>query len=244
MPEHIVQYPNADEAAISGLQLNGDGPILFQVGKLTPGQYHQWVYSPRLGAPRFFQSTMLESISKTSWWYIPVIWGAVAAACLSYMHLHRTHSIVTTGFLLLCGVLGWQLTEYCIHRFLFHIEPSSYWGITLHFTFHGCHHKWPMDSLRLVFPPVPAVPIVSGVFYAMHQLLPKEAAMCISTGMLLGYIAYDCTHYFLHHSSSQTGILRGLKKAHISHHYKNHDAGYGISSRLFDSLLCTSAVHS
>lgn len=106
-------------------------------------------------------------------WYIPVIWGAVAAACLSYMHLHRTHSIVTTGFLLLCGVLGWQLTEYCIHRFLFHIEPSSYWGITLHFTFHGCHHKWPMDSLRLVFPPVPAVPIVSGVFYAMHQLLPK-----------------------------------------------------------------------
>lgn len=92
MPEHIVQYPNADEAAISGLQLNGDGPILFQViavysalhfsssirvaskrvdaqvGKLTPGQYHQWVYSPRLGAPRFFQSTMLESISKTSWY--------------------------------------------------------------------------------------------------------------------------------------------------------------------------------
>lgn len=31
MPEHIVQYPSADEAAISGLQLNGDGPILFQV---------------------------------------------------------------------------------------------------------------------------------------------------------------------------------------------------------------------
>lgn len=39
----------------------------FQVGNLTPQQYHQWVYSPRLGAPRFFGRILLESISKTSW---------------------------------------------------------------------------------------------------------------------------------------------------------------------------------
>ena len=38
-----------------------------QVGNLTPQQYHQWVYSPRLGAPRFFRNNLLESISKTSW---------------------------------------------------------------------------------------------------------------------------------------------------------------------------------
>ena len=65
--------------------------------------------------------------------------------------------------------------------------------------------------------------------------------MALSTGMLLGYIAYDCTHYYLHHSSSGRGILQGLKKSHMSHHYKDHDAGYGISSRLFDSLLGTPA---
>ena len=66
--------------------------------------------------------------------------------------------------------------------------------------------------------------------------------MSLSTGMLLGYIAYDCTHYHLHHSSSKSGVLRGLKKAHMSHHYRNHDAGYGISSRLFDTLLITPAL--
>ena len=106
-------------------------------------------------------------------WYVPVIWGTLAAICLSYMHTHQTHSHITTSLLLLCGILLWQLTEYCIHRFLFHIEPSSYWGITFHFTFHGCHHKWPLDSLRLVFPPLPAAPIVAGVFYTMHHWLPK-----------------------------------------------------------------------
>ena len=72
----------------------------------------------------------------------------------------------------------------------------------------------------------------------------QEVAMSISTGMLLGYIAYDCTHYYLHHSSSQKGLLTGLTKAHMSHHYRNHDAGFGISSRLFDSLWRSSAADS
>lgn len=70
----------------------------------------------------------------------------------------------------------------------------------------------------------------------------QEVAMSIGTGMLLGYIAYDCTHYYLHHSFSHTGVFKGLKKAHMSHHYRNHDTSYGISSRLFDSLLCTPAI--
>ena len=69
----------------------------------------------------------------------------------------------------------------------------------------------------------------------------QEFAMSLSTGMLLGYIAYDCTHYYLHHSLSSRSMLKGLKQAHMSHHYKNHDTGYGISSRLFDNLLSTPA---
>ena len=76
----------------------------------------------------------------------------------------------------------------------------------------------------------------------VENMLMQEIAMSISTGMLLGYIAYDCTHYYLHHSSSQTGILEGLKKAHMSHHYRHFDNSFGISSRLFDSLLCTAAI--
>lgn len=66
--------------------------------------------------------------------------------------------------------------------------------------------------------------------------------MTLSTGMLLGYIAYDCTHYHLHHSCSRSGLLKSLKKAHMSHHYKDHNSGYGISSSLFDNLLTTPAL--
>lgn len=66
--------------------------------------------------------------------------------------------------------------------------------------------------------------------------------MSLSTGMLLGYIAYDCIHYYIHHGSPWLGPLKILKTAHMCHHYQEKDAGYGISSRLFDVLLGTSAL--
>jgi 4-hydroxysphinganine ceramide fatty acyl 2-hydroxylase len=49
--------------------------------------------------------------------------------------------------------------EYFLHRFLFHSEDKWLPGskgnfpIVAHFMFHGIHHAFPMDKLRLVFPP-------------------------------------------------------------------------------------------
>lgn len=45
--------------------------------------------------------------------------------------------------LFVLGLLLWSLTEYLIHRFLFHMKPpgDSYYLILLHFVLHGQHHK-------------------------------------------------------------------------------------------------------
>lgn len=45
--------------------------------------------------------------------------------------------------LFVLGMLLWSLTEYLLHRFLFHMKPpsNSYYLITLHFILHGQHHK-------------------------------------------------------------------------------------------------------
>lgn len=67
--------------------------------------------------------------------------------------------------------------------------------------------------------------------------------MSLSTGMLLGYIAYDCIHYHIHHGSSKAGPFKRLQSAHMCHHYQEHDSAYGISSSLFDLLLGTSSLH-
>ena len=66
--------------------------------------------------------------------------------------------------------------------------------------------------------------------------------MSLSTGMLLGYIAYDCIHYYIHHGSPRLTTLRNLKTAHMCHHYQEHGSAFGISSRLFDVLLGTSSL--
>lgn len=52
-------------------------------------------------------------------------------------------SVWLMPILFLTGVLLWSLAEYIIHRWVFHLRPP-HWSrvlITLHFLFHGQHHK-------------------------------------------------------------------------------------------------------
>lgn len=63
----------------------------------------------------------------------------------------------------------------------------------------------------------------------------QGAALAVFAGMLLGYVAYDCTHYFQH-----SGLVGGaLRAAHMHHHYVDSSVNYGISSSLWDMLLGT-----
>jgi hypothetical protein len=67
-------------------------------------------------------------------------------------------------------------TRYCVHRFLFHAQPRGYWAVTLHFGFHGCHHKFPADAARLVFPPLPAALVALLLRALARVLLPPARA--------------------------------------------------------------------
>jgi sterol desaturase/sphingolipid hydroxylase (fatty acid hydroxylase superfamily) len=138
------------------------------------------------------------------------------------------------------GIVLWQLLEYLIHRFLFHAKVSSYWGITVHFLFHGNHHKFPKDGDRLVFPPIPAAAIASSIYAGLRLFLETNVATALMSGVILGYVAYDCLHYSMHHAPFLPGsFLQELKLRHSHHHYHDADHGYGISSVIFDVLLGT-----
>ncbi len=108
----------------------------------------------------------------------------------------------------------------------------------------GCHHKYPMDGERLVFPPVPASLLVGAVYAFLSSALPKELALPIFAGMGYGYVIYDCVHYAIHHSGKRLKsipLLGELQARHMHHHYRDHGSGYGISSTFFDVALGTSA---
>ncbi|KAG2493429.1 hypothetical protein HYH03_008248 [Edaphochlamys debaryana] len=231
-------------AAEASPSIDSSKPVVAQVGRLGPS-YWTWVHEPEPGQPRFFGSALVESCSKTPWWLVPVLWLPLFSYCLFSAVAARGVPIASAISLALVGVVGWQLLEYLIHRFIFHAELNSPLGITFHFLFHGCHHKYPMDKLRLVFPPVPAAAVVSTVWACLVSTLPYGTALAVFAGMGYGYVAYDVIHYMIHHvpSSGLPGpLLKDLKRRHMHHHYKDHSKGYGISSVLFDLLLYTQSA--
>merc|ERR1712054_355962 len=151
------------------------------------------------------------------------------------------------------GYIMWYFLEYTIHRFVFHLPPSTKWGMTLHFIVHGCHHKFPMDRMRLVFPPTAAAPLALTLYYLLHTILSGVRAALFFGGLVLGYVMYDLTHYALHYPLSsnsanecgvayilQLPILVRLRKAHFYHHFVSDEYNFGITSPLLDNLLFTS----
>ena len=121
-------------------------PNVWRLGE----SYWEWVNKPVQGHPRFFGPTWMEQCTKTPWWVVPCLWAPLHLAGMVLSHTQFGWPVPHLALLLAVGVVLWQLLEYVIHRFAFHAHVSSCWGITLHFLFHGCHHKYPMDSLRLV----------------------------------------------------------------------------------------------
>lgn len=127
-----------------------------------------------------------------------------------------------TAMLCWClGLLSWSLIEYILHRLLFHGLFAAL-GPTVHFFFHGQHHKFPKDKGRLVFPPVPAAGITFAIFSLFRVFMSLPTTYAVASGALVGYIAYDLTHYSLHHGPRWFPALR---KSHMEHHFIKETKG-------------------
>ncbi|KAL5219548.1 hypothetical protein ABZP36_020232 [Zizania latifolia] len=214
-------------------------PLVFQVGHLEE-RYQEWVHQPIVSkeGPRFFGNDVLEFLTRTKWWAVPTIWLPVVCWLL-VKSIEMGHTIQEVAVMILFGVFIWTLIEYTLHRFLFHIETKSYWSNTAHYLLHGCHHKHPMDSLRLVFPPT-ATAILCVPFWKLVAFFATPSTTpALFGGGLLGYVMYDCTHYYLHHGQPSKDPAKNLKRYHLNHHFRIQNKGFGITSSLWDAVFGT-----
>jgi sterol desaturase/sphingolipid hydroxylase (fatty acid hydroxylase superfamily) len=149
---------------------------------------------------------------------------------------------IPAGFIL--GLLIWTLTEYVVHRFVFHYEPKSEVMQKFFFMFHGVHHAQPQCKTRLVMPPAASIPmalVAYGLFNLIivnilgigHWLAP------VFSGFTVGYITYDMIHYATHHLPMYGRGMKFLKKYHMLHHFKTPNERYGVSSPLWDLVFRT-----
>ena len=77
-----------------------------------------------------------------------------------------------------------------------------------------------------MFPPMAAVVFASTFYMVFTTMIPGGLGIALFSGGLLGYVMYDCTHYYLHHGSPKVGgYFHDLKKYHVSHHFEQQDKG-------------------
>lgn len=188
---------------------------------------------------RMFESDILEAFSKVHW-SVPLYVFVPVIIYLLYTSFILSFSIGYVLLLILFGLIIWTLTEYSLHRWLFHFQPKTEAMKKFFWSFHGVHHDYPQDSKRLVMPPSISIPISTLFFFIFRAIVGSESVYPFFAGFMVGYLFYDITHYAIHHFSFIDGnIWKELKSWHAIHHYKHDNLGYGVSTPVWDYIMKT-----
>jgi sterol desaturase/sphingolipid hydroxylase (fatty acid hydroxylase superfamily) len=158
---------------------------------------------------------------------------------MAYMSVENKVAFLAALLLFLLGLFLWTLTEYVLHRFVFHFHPKTAFGQKIFFVFHGVHHDYPNDSKRLVMPPAVSIPLAIIFYFLFRGIVGAHFLPPFFGGFLIGYLVYDTSHYAFHHFRVHGKTLEYLKRHHTRHHYMNPDINYGVSSPLWDFVFGT-----
>ena len=184
-----------------------------------------------------FESTLLDKLSRVHP-TVPLYIFVPAIVVLFTLGARELTTLGTLG-LVAGGYFFWTLTEYWMHRLVFHFEPEEGIGARLHWIIHGVHHDHPNDPLRLVMPPSVSVPLAL-IFYALFvTVLPSASANVWAAGFLAGYLVYDMLHYHVHHHRPRTRLGKLMRELHMRHHFQDHTRGFGVSAPFWDRVFGT-----
>lgn len=186
---------------------------------------------------RMFESDWMEGLSKIHF-SVPLFIFIPAIVAFSYFSFkYGVGALPYLGYFV-GGLFVWTITEYIMHRYVFHYHPTSDWGKKIHFIFHGVHHDYPRDAKRLVMPPSASIPLAT-LFYFLFSLFIHDRAILFAffPGFLLGYLVYDMMHYAMHHYNFKSNFWKKIKHHHMLHHYDDSTKGYGVSSTLWDLIF-------
>jgi sterol desaturase/sphingolipid hydroxylase (fatty acid hydroxylase superfamily) len=194
---------------------------------------------------RLFKSDFLEFFTHISPVTVVIIWLPVAVYFTwSAMANLRGKDGWFIPAAVLLGLFLWTISEYLLHRFLFHFKPRTPRQERMSFLFHGVHHAQPQCKTRLVMPIALSIPLAA-VFFLIFSLIFGSLFGILNwvgplfSGFLVGYLIYDLTHYATHHFPMRSGYAKYIKRYHMQHHYKTPDARYGVSSPIWDYVFRT-----
>jgi len=216
--------------------------LAWQVCGLTTDKYEEFIHNVLIvkgPSLKYFDNPLLEMFTRSPWYTVPIVWIPIVIFMFYFAISHGLQPWLVPVFII-GGPIAWNFFEYQIHKRIFHMRPKNQPTQLLHFMLHGYHHIYPMDPLRLTFPPIPASLISLMIYYICGiHLLPLSYGVGVMAGLVVGYIYYDLMHYYLHHAPPKLLYAKELKTHHLYHHYKNEESNFGISMWLFDYIFDT-----
>jgi dihydroceramide fatty acyl 2-hydroxylase len=189
-------------------------------------------------SPPLFKSEFLNFFSRVHPAVPAVVFLPVVIA-MEWLGGARGYAVWQLLLLSLGGIGIWTLTEYWLHRLVFHLQPYNAFGRRMHFIIHGVHHDHPNDKMRLVMPPSVSIPLAALFFGGFWLIFGSPTAFPLFGGFIFGYLAYDYTHYYVHHFVPRSNLGKQLREQHMRHHFQDHSFGYGVSSPIWDVVFRT-----
>jgi dihydroceramide fatty acyl 2-hydroxylase len=194
-------------------------------------------------SPKLFKNSFLDFFTRIPW-YFPIIIFLPVISFLFYRGFTENRPTIFTAFLVLfSAIFIWTLFEYCVHRFLFHAHPNNKILKEIHHTFHGIHHDFPQDTMRLVMPPMVSIPILTLIYFGSQWFFQKFEITNLHNiffaSFMLGYLVYDEMHYASHHLNWKNKWFQAIKKQHMKHHFVEPDMGFGFTSKGWDLVFKT-----
>ena len=136
--------------------------------------------------------------------------------------------MLTDSLVFIAGLFAWTLLEYVIHGVLGHAHRTFVSGL------HEVHHRDP----RAVFALGAWIP-VAVVFAGAWAIYGSAVGVIFFAGVVAGFAWYEVVHYRIHFSRPWGGIEERLRARHLAHHFREPDAIFGVTTRLWDVVFGT-----
>ena len=190
-------------------------------------------------SPRMFERDLIDYFSRTHPLVVPALYVPGSVIPFVYAAATLGLNIGSCAALAVLGFVTWTLTEYWLHRTVFHLRIPGARGQRFHFLIHGVHHQWPKDRYRLVMPPAVSITLYCLFAGLFHQLLGPRWMWPFHSGFVAGYLVYDMSHYSIHHVRPRSAWGRMLRRHHMLHHFKDTHQRFGVSTMFWDWVFGT-----
>lgn len=188
---------------------------------------------------RLFKNPILEALTHVHPSMPFIIWIPIVLYVYYVTFTQTEMTLPFIGLYTLLGLAFWTITEYAMHRYVFHFRATTKAGQYLVFLFHGIHHDEPNDASRLVMPPVVSLALAPLFYLLFKFVMGPVASLPFFAAFMIGYMVYDYMHFAIHHFKPRTELGRKLKDHHMKHHFLEKGGKWGVSNTLWDHVFGT-----